>query len=112
VGFGKTRSCLRTSRDCPAGSVPRKGFPLDLLTIDGGRPLKGEIMISGAKNSALPILIATLLTDEPCEIDNVPALDDIETVIGLLVFLGKNIIREKDRLQVTAGPTLYGEAPY
>jgi UDP-N-acetylglucosamine 1-carboxyvinyltransferase len=85
---------------------------LDLLTIEGGRPLKGEIYISGAKNSALPILIASLLTDEPCEIDNVPTLDDIETVIGLLVFLGKNIIREKDRLQITAGPTLYGEAPY
>jgi UDP-N-acetylglucosamine 1-carboxyvinyltransferase len=45
---------------------------LDLLTIEGGRPLKGEIQISGAKNAALPILIATLLTDEPCVIKNVP----------------------------------------
>jgi UDP-N-acetylglucosamine 1-carboxyvinyltransferase len=85
---------------------------VDLLTIEGGRPLKGEIKISGAKNSALPILIGTLLTDEPCIIHNVPSLDDIETVIGLLVFLGKNIIRQNDRLEVTAGPTLYGEAPY
>jgi UDP-N-acetylglucosamine 1-carboxyvinyltransferase len=85
---------------------------LDLLTIEGGRPLKGEIRISGAKNSALPILIATLLTDGDCVIHNVPFLDDIETVIGLLVFLGKNIIRQKDRLEITAGPTLYGEAPY
>ncbi len=85
---------------------------MDLLTVEGGRPLRGEIAISGAKNSALPILIATLLTDEPCLIDNVPSLDDIETVIGLLVFLGKNIIRQRDSLEVTAGPTLYGEAPY
>jgi UDP-N-acetylglucosamine 1-carboxyvinyltransferase len=85
---------------------------LDLLTIEGGRPLKGEIRISGAKNSALPILIATLLTDEPCRIDNIPFLDDIETVISLLVFLGKNIVRKDNRLDVTAGPTLYGEAPY
>jgi UDP-N-acetylglucosamine 1-carboxyvinyltransferase len=85
---------------------------LDLLTIEGGRPLKGSIRISGAKNSALPILIATLLTDEECRIDNVPSLDDIDTVTRLLVFLGKNIIRKGDRLVVTAGPTLNGEAPY
>ena len=85
---------------------------MDLLTIEGKRPLKGHIKISGAKNSALPILIATLLTDERCIIRNVPFLDDIETVIGLLVFLGKNIIREKDCVDVTGTKTLYGEAPY
>jgi UDP-N-acetylglucosamine 1-carboxyvinyltransferase len=85
---------------------------LDLLTIEGGRPLKGEIKISGAKNSALPILIGTLLTDETCIVRNVPYLDDIETVAGLLVFLGKSISREGDRLEISAGPTLYGEAPY
>src|SRR4029077_16640221 len=90
----------------------RKESVLDLLTIEGGRPLKGEIKISGAKNSALPILIGTLLTDDPCIIHNVPFLDDIETVIGLLVFLGKNIIRQKDRLDITSTSTLYGEAPY
>jgi len=85
---------------------------LDLLTIEGGRPLKGDISISGSKNAALPILIATLLTDEPCGVKNVPSLDDIEAVIGLLVFLGKNVVRQRDRLDITAGPTLYGEAPY
>jgi UDP-N-acetylglucosamine 1-carboxyvinyltransferase len=85
---------------------------LDLLTIEGGRPLEGALKISGAKNSALPILIGTLLTDDPCIIHNVPSLDDIETVIGLLVFLGKHIIRQGDRLEISAGPTLYGEAPY
>ena len=85
---------------------------MDLLTIEGGRPLKGNITVSGAKNSALPILIATLLTDERCIIRNVPFLDDIETVIGLLVFLGKNIIREGDRLDVSSTKVLHGEAPY
>lgn len=85
---------------------------MDLLTIEGGHTLKGSIAISGSKNSALPILISTLLTDETCVIKNVPSLDDIEAVIGLLVFLGKNIIRHKDRVEVMAGPTLYGEAPY
>ena len=62
---------------------------MDLLTIEGGRPLKGSLTVSGSKNAALPILIATLLTDAPCVVTNVPKLDDIETVIGLLVFLGK-----------------------
>lgn len=85
---------------------------MDYLSIEGGVRLKGEIMISGAKNAALPILIATLLTDEPCVVKNVPQLQDIETVIGLLVFLGKEIIRQGDQLYVRAGPTLYAEAPY
>lgn len=85
---------------------------MDILTIQGGRPLKGEITISGSKNSALPVLIGTLLTDDPCTIKNVPHLDDIETVIALLVFLGKKIVRNHDELQVTAGPTLHAEAPY
>src|SRR5689334_5680891 len=85
---------------------------MDILTIEGGARLRGEINISGSKNAALPILIATLLTDEPCVISNVPHLDDIETVIALLVFLGKQVIRQEDEVQITSGPTLYAEAPY
>ena len=85
---------------------------MDILTIEGGRPLKGDIAISGSKNAALPILIATLLTDDPCTIRNVPHLDDIETVIALLVFLGKTVVRKNEQVEVTAGPTLYAEAPY
>lgn len=85
---------------------------MDILTIEGGRRLKGEIAISGSKNAALPILIGTLLTDDPCTIQNVPHLDDIETVIALLVFLGKKIVRHNDQVEVTSGPTLYAEAPY
>jgi UDP-N-acetylglucosamine 1-carboxyvinyltransferase len=85
---------------------------MDVLTIEGGKRLKGEVSISGAKNAALPILIATLLTDECCLVRNVPHLEDIETVIALLVFLGKNVVRQGDAIEVTAGPTLYAEAPY
>lgn len=85
---------------------------MDILTIEGGRPLKGEIRISGAKNAALPILIATLLTDEPCEISNVPDLADIETVIALLVFLGKKVIQKGNTIEVLAGTELKAEAPY
>src|SRR5882724_2395337 len=85
---------------------------MDILTIDGGNRLKGELTVSGSKNSALPILIATLLTDEPCIIRNVLHLDDIETVVALLVFLGKKVLRSGDEIQLESGPTLYAEAPY
>ncbi len=85
---------------------------MDIFTIEGGHRLQGEITVSGSKNAALPILIATLLTDEPCVIRNVPRLDDIETVIALLVFLGKHVVRNGPVVEVSAGPTLYAEAPY
>jgi len=85
---------------------------MDMLTIEGGKRLTGEIRVSGSKNAALPILAATLLTDDPCVITNVPDLVDIETMIALLVFLGKNVVRQADAVTITAGPTLYAEAPY
>ncbi len=85
---------------------------MDILTVEGGIRLRGEVNVSGSKNAALPIMIATLLTDEICTITNVPDLQDIETVIALLVFLGKEVIRQGDRVEVSAGPTLKGEAPY
>ena len=85
---------------------------MDFLTIEGGAKLKGTVRISGAKNAALPILIATLLTDERCVIRNVPDLHDIETVISLLVFLGKKVTRQKDRVEVVADGPLKDEAPY
>jgi UDP-N-acetylglucosamine 1-carboxyvinyltransferase len=85
---------------------------MDFLTIEGGRPLRGTVKISGAKNAALPILIATLLTDDRCLIQNVPQLKDIETVIALLVFLGKKVECTGSEVEVTAGETLHSEAPY
>jgi len=85
---------------------------MDILTIQGGKTLHGELKISGSKNAALPILIATLLTDERCTLRNVPYLDDIETVIELLAFLGKKIVRDRDEIVVTAGSALQAEAPY
>ncbi|MGE4357928.1 MAG: UDP-N-acetylglucosamine 1-carboxyvinyltransferase [Candidatus Omnitrophota bacterium] len=61
---------------------------MEKLIIEGGRPLKGEVEISGAKNSCLPIMAASLLTDERCVIRNVPPLRDIHTMIKLLRALG------------------------
>ena len=62
---------------------------MDKFIIEGGRILKGEVNISGAKNAALPILAATLLTNEPCIIKNVPRLRDVKTMLKILASLGK-----------------------
>lgn len=69
---------------------------MDKLIIEGGKFLKGEIMVSGSKNAALPIIAATLLTDEPCVIRNVPRLMDTSTMIRLLKSLGKDVEWGKD----------------
>jgi UDP-N-acetylglucosamine 1-carboxyvinyltransferase len=61
---------------------------MDRLVIRGGRPLQGRIRISGAKNAALPLMVASLLTDDPLTLENVPALADIATLEALLGTLG------------------------
>ena len=61
---------------------------MDQLRIRGGRPLNGRIPISGAKNAALPLLAASLLSPHPLVLDNVPALADIESMLALLAHLG------------------------
>ena len=61
------------------------------IIVQGGQPLKGEVLISGAKNAVLPILCATLLADAPVEISNVPHLHDVVTTAKLLGELGAGI---------------------
>ncbi|TXG78246.1 MAG: UDP-N-acetylglucosamine 1-carboxyvinyltransferase [Rhodocyclaceae bacterium] len=67
---------------------------MDKLLIEGGVPLKGEIAISGAKNAALPILCAALLTREPLHLTNLPDLNDVRTMLKLLGQMGVKIERE------------------
>jgi UDP-N-acetylglucosamine 1-carboxyvinyltransferase len=69
---------------------------VDRLLIEGGRALAGELRISGAKNAALPILAATLLTDEPVLLANVPHLHDVTTMMELLGSLGAEIVIDAD----------------
>ena len=64
---------------------------MEKLVIEGGRPLRGTGRVSGAKNAALPILAATLLTDEPCEIHNVPSLRDVSTMVRIMRALGVKV---------------------
>jgi len=68
---------------------------LDKLLIEGGTPLAGEVAISGAKNAALPLLCAALLTREPLTLTNVPALNDIATMLKLLRQMGVKVTQEK-----------------
>ncbi|MDR0617546.1 MAG: UDP-N-acetylglucosamine 1-carboxyvinyltransferase [Endomicrobium sp.] len=85
---------------------------MDKILIHGGKQLKGEIKISGSKNSALPILFASLLTDEPVIIKNVPSLADVDTTIGLLNFIGKKAIKKGHTVKVISKQKYKHIAPY
>lgn len=86
---------------------------MDKLLIRGGKPLTGEIRISGAKNSALPVLAATLLADSPVTVGNLPHLNDITTMIELLGRMGVELlIDEKMSVEVRAGTIKDFTAPY
>jgi len=85
---------------------------MDKLVIEGGARLGGEVHISGAKNAVLPMLAATLLTEEDCIIKNVPNLRDTNTMGRLLRSLGKNVEIEKDRIVVSQKGLLNHVAEY
>ena len=80
--------------------------------IQGGVPLAGEVQVSGAKNSALPLLFATLLADGVSEICNVPQLRDIDTAVKVLRELGAEVSRHGDCLRVDARQIRSIEASY
>lgn len=86
---------------------------MDKLLVRGGRRLSGELRISGAKNSALPILAATLLSAEPVTLRNVPHLHDVTTMIELLGCLGVEVIVDDEMNVEVLGGSLSGcRAPY
>jgi UDP-N-acetylglucosamine 1-carboxyvinyltransferase len=86
---------------------------VDKLLIHGGRPLAGTLRISGAKNAALPIMCAALLTDQPLRLANVPRLMDVRTMGRLLAQMGVEVgVQAEDRLELRAGVISSPEAPY
>ena len=86
---------------------------MDRLIITGGNQLDGEIRISGAKNSSLPILAATLLADAPVKVGNLPHLQDITTMIELLGQMGiELIIDDKLGVEVESNTIKHFDAPY
>ena len=85
---------------------------MEKIVIRGGNRLKGEVQVSGAKNSALPLLFATLLAPGLHRVANVPQLRDITTVEKVLSILGAHVIREGDVFSVDANAIESIEAPY
>jgi len=87
---------------------------MDKLLIRGGRQLNGEVLISGAKNAALPEMCATLLTDEPVHLLNVPRLQDVATMRRLLDNMGVKTETHGERGGITfhAADPIKAEAPY
>ncbi len=85
---------------------------MDAIRVRGGKPLVGKVKISGAKNAALPILCATLLSDGESKLRNVPALRDIDTTAALLRFLGRGVTVKAPEVTVDAGKDVRPEAPY
>jgi len=85
---------------------------MDKIVIRGGRRLVGEVSAGGAKNAALPILFATLLTPDACRLRNVPDVVDVRTTLRLLADLGARVERNGDSVLVEAGRPEGLEAPY
>jgi UDP-N-acetylglucosamine 1-carboxyvinyltransferase len=85
---------------------------MDKFLIEGGKSLKGEVKIKGSKNSALPILAATLLCEDEFVIENVPLLRDIFTIKKVLEILGVSISIEGNRVKVDTRGAVGYEAPY
>ena len=93
--------------------LARSGSMYRMLEIHGGVPLNGDVLIGGAKNAALPLLAATLLTSEECVLNNVPDLSDIHTMVELLKSLGAQAEFDplRHRLRVRANHITTTSAP-
>ena len=86
---------------------------MDKIVIEGGHKLRGRVRINGAKNAALPILTASLLTAEPLRLGNVPHLKDISTMLALLGHMGVRVTLDDKNHVTLSGETIpHKEAPY
>ncbi|MFW5818894.1 MAG: UDP-N-acetylglucosamine 1-carboxyvinyltransferase [Desulfovermiculus sp.] len=85
---------------------------MDKLIIEGGRPLLGEVRISGSKNAALPIMLACMLVPEQIVLSSIPSLRDITTTMNLLGMLGCQTEKADGDIKIQAGRELHPEAPY
>lgn len=85
---------------------------MDQFLIQGGHPIDGEVVISGAKNAALPLLAATLLASTPMTLTNVPDLKDVTTLIKLIEGMGVTVKRTGDRVEIDNSTLNSKFAPY
>ena len=85
---------------------------MDKLKITGNGPLQGEINISGAKNAALPLIAAALLSSDPLHLTNIPELRDINTMLNLLAHLGCKVDHKGHELTINSDSINCHDAPY
>ena len=85
---------------------------MDSLIINGGKKLIGDIPISGSKNACLPMMIASLMTDEKMILNNIPMLSDVKTLISILESLGANAVHIKNSLNLHTKEIINHKASY
>ena len=85
---------------------------MDKLRIRGGSPLEGEVRVSGAKNAALPIMCAALLSEKPLSLSNVPRLRDVSTLVKLLGQMGVSVEVSAHRMEMQANAITEPTASY
>jgi UDP-N-acetylglucosamine 1-carboxyvinyltransferase len=85
---------------------------VERIVIQGSAPLRGEVSISGAKNSALPLMAACLLTERPCRIENLPVLHDVKSFLDLLRGMGVQVESRGGSAELRADGLQRVEAPY
>ena len=85
---------------------------MDSLVINGGKKLEGNIPISGSKNTCLPMMIASLMTNEPVKLKNIPMLSDVKTLISILESIGSSVKYEKDEIILETKEIINHKASY
>ena len=85
---------------------------MDKICVKGGNQLMGSVMISGAKNAALPLMVASLLAKGKTILNNVPNLKDVQTLSILLEQMGVKIEQQKHKLIIDTTGDIIAEAPY
>ncbi len=86
---------------------------MEKIIINGGRPLRGAVEVSGAKNAAVPIILATLLIDDKCIIENVPAISDVSLSLEMLSAMGCKVkMLGRSTVEIDSRPAQGGLSPY
>ena len=111
-GMTQARRPPSDRRRRPGPAVGEAGPPGCSLLVRGGRRLEGEIVLAGAKNSALKLMAASLLTEEPSTIRRVPRIADVFTMIDMLRALGADVTFDDGELRIDPSGPLNERAPY
>ncbi|WP_221912885.1 UDP-N-acetylglucosamine 1-carboxyvinyltransferase [Streptococcus halichoeri] len=82
------------------------------IIINGGKPLKGEVVVSGAKNSVVALIPAILLSEETVRLDGVPAISDVDSLVEIMELMGAKVQRTKDTLQIDPSDVKSMAMPY